>query len=64
MNQQTQTIGFIGLGLMGSRMAIRLLEAGYPLTVYNRIVRGPNPLPTAGPGSPTRPRSWPERWRW
>jgi 3-hydroxyisobutyrate dehydrogenase-like beta-hydroxyacid dehydrogenase len=36
MNQQTPAIGFIGLGLMGSRMATRLLEAGYPLTVHNR----------------------------
>lgn len=31
-----QTIGFIGLGAMGSRMAKRLLEAGYRLQVYNR----------------------------
>ena len=29
-------IGFIGLGLMGQHMARRLLEAGYPLTVWNR----------------------------
>jgi 3-hydroxyisobutyrate dehydrogenase-like beta-hydroxyacid dehydrogenase len=29
-------IGFIGLGGMGSRMATRLLDAGYPLHVYNR----------------------------
>jgi 3-hydroxyisobutyrate dehydrogenase-like beta-hydroxyacid dehydrogenase len=29
-------IGFIGLGTMGSRMAQRLLKAGYPLVVYNR----------------------------
>jgi 3-hydroxyisobutyrate dehydrogenase-like beta-hydroxyacid dehydrogenase len=36
MNQQTPTIGFIGLGLMGGRMAGRLLGAGYTLTVYNR----------------------------
>jgi 3-hydroxyisobutyrate dehydrogenase-like beta-hydroxyacid dehydrogenase len=28
-------IGFIGLGAMGSRMASRLLDAGYPMTVYN-----------------------------
>jgi len=31
-----QSIGFIGLGHMGIRMANRLLEAGFPLTVYNR----------------------------
>jgi 3-hydroxyisobutyrate dehydrogenase len=29
-------LGFIGLGAMGSRMARRLLDAGYDLTVYNR----------------------------
>src|ERR1700676_3476274 len=29
-------IGFIGLGGMGSRMATRLLAAGYHVTVYNR----------------------------
>ncbi len=29
-------IGFIGLGLMGSPMAARLLKAGYPLAVFNR----------------------------
>jgi 3-hydroxyisobutyrate dehydrogenase len=29
-------LGFIGLGGMGSRMAGRLLAAGYDLTVYNR----------------------------
>jgi 3-hydroxyisobutyrate dehydrogenase-like beta-hydroxyacid dehydrogenase len=29
-------VGFIGMGGMGSRMATRLLEAGYGLTIYNR----------------------------
>jgi 3-hydroxyisobutyrate dehydrogenase len=29
-------VGFIGLGGMGSRMASRLLAAGYSLTIYNR----------------------------
>lgn len=29
-------IGFIGIGVMGSRMVKRLLEAGYAVTVYNR----------------------------
>jgi 3-hydroxyisobutyrate dehydrogenase-like beta-hydroxyacid dehydrogenase len=29
-------IGFVGLGGMGVRMAARLADAGYPLTVYNR----------------------------
>ncbi len=29
-------LGFIGLGYMGSRIAKRLLGAGYPLIVFNR----------------------------
>ena len=29
-------IGFIGMGHMGSHMASRLIQAGYPLTVYDR----------------------------
>ncbi|MFI5269369.1 MAG: NAD(P)-dependent oxidoreductase, partial [Chloroflexota bacterium] len=29
-------VGFIGMGRMGSAMARRLLDAGYPLTVYDR----------------------------
>lgn len=31
-----EKVGFIGLGLMGLPMATRLLEAGFPLTVWNR----------------------------
>ena len=34
--QQRPRLGFIGLGGMGSRMATRLLAAGYELTIYNR----------------------------
>ena len=30
-------LGFIGLGYMGSRIAKRLLGAGYLLVVFNRI---------------------------
>lgn len=33
---QTKTIGYIGLGLMGKPMAHNLLKAGYPLVVHNR----------------------------
>jgi 3-hydroxyisobutyrate dehydrogenase-like beta-hydroxyacid dehydrogenase len=29
-------VALIGLGLMGSGMARRLLAGGFPLTVYNR----------------------------
>ena len=31
-----QRIGFIGIGLMGRHMALHLLKAGHPLTVWNR----------------------------
>src|SRR5262249_52542054 len=31
-----QTIGFIGLGIMGRPMAKNLLKAGYPLVVHSR----------------------------
>jgi 3-hydroxyisobutyrate dehydrogenase-like beta-hydroxyacid dehydrogenase len=38
MSSQTtlSRIGFIGLGIMGSRMAANLAAAGFPLTVWNR----------------------------
>ncbi len=35
-----QTVGFIGLGIMGRPMAKNLLKAGYPLVVHSRS-RGP-----------------------
>ena len=31
-----EAVGFIGLGIMGSRQAANLAKAGYELTVYNR----------------------------
>jgi 3-hydroxyisobutyrate dehydrogenase-like beta-hydroxyacid dehydrogenase len=43
-----QTIGFIGLGLMGSRMVARLLDAGHRLLVYNRTVDKARTLLDAG----------------
>lgn len=36
MSNHDLTVGWIGLGNMGLPMSGRLLEAGYPLTVYNR----------------------------
>lgn len=36
MTERSAVVGFVGLGAMGSRMATRLLDAGYPLVVYNR----------------------------
>ena len=34
--EQKMKIGFIGLGIMGSKMAMRLASAGYELIVFNR----------------------------
>jgi 2-hydroxy-3-oxopropionate reductase len=33
---ERETVGFIGLGIMGRPMALNLLRAGYPLVVHNR----------------------------
>jgi 3-hydroxyisobutyrate dehydrogenase-like beta-hydroxyacid dehydrogenase len=33
-NQSTERIGFLGLGIMGSRMAANVARAGYPLAVW------------------------------
>jgi len=43
-----QRIGFIGIGLMGQHMARLLLEAGHPLTVWNRTKNKAQALLTAG----------------
>lgn len=44
----TKKIGFIGLGIMGGRMALNLLRAGYSLTVYNRTLEKTQPVAKAG----------------
>ncbi|TCJ96074.1 UNVERIFIED_ORG: 3-hydroxyisobutyrate dehydrogenase [Anoxybacillus amylolyticus] len=41
-------VGFIGLGVMGLRMARRLLEAGFNVTVYNRTTEKAVPLVNLG----------------
>ncbi|MCB0162893.1 MAG: NAD(P)-dependent oxidoreductase [Anaerolineae bacterium] len=43
-----QNIGFIGLGRMGMPMALNLIRAGYPVTVYNRTPDKTAPLAEAG----------------
>lgn len=43
-----ERIGFIGLGIMGKPMALRLLKAGYPLTVVERTSAGTQELIAAG----------------
>jgi 3-hydroxyisobutyrate dehydrogenase-like beta-hydroxyacid dehydrogenase len=41
-------VGFIGLGHMGSAMALNLIKAGHHLTVYNRTRTKAEPLISAG----------------
>ena len=43
-----QRIGFIGIGLMGQHMARHLLDAGHPLTVWNRTKNKAQELLSAG----------------
>ncbi|MEO0947856.1 MAG: NAD(P)-dependent oxidoreductase [Cyanobacteria bacterium J06641_5] len=48
-------IGFIGLGIMGSRMAANLHDRGYELVVYNRSPQKTEPLVAAGAVAATNP---------
>ncbi len=43
-----QSVALLGLGTMGAGMAINLLKAGFPLTVYNRTSARTKPLADAG----------------
>ena len=43
-----ESIGFIGLGIMGGAMAANVLRAGYDLTVWNRTPGRITPLAEAG----------------
>ncbi len=46
--QTKPAIAFIGIGLMGSRMATRLLQAGYPVAIFNRSPGKCEPLAEYG----------------
>jgi len=41
-------LGFLGLGKMGAPMALRLLETGFPLTVWNRTIEKTETLTESG----------------
>jgi 3-hydroxyisobutyrate dehydrogenase-like beta-hydroxyacid dehydrogenase len=41
MTQETETVGFVGAGLMGHGMARNIVEKGYPLTVIAHRNRAP-----------------------
>ena len=50
-----ESIGFIGLGIMGGAMAANVLRAGYDLTVWNRTPGRITPLAEAGAAVATGP---------
>ena len=49
-------IAFLGLGAMGSRMAINLVQAGHSLHVWNRTRERCNPLVDMGATAHDSPR--------
>lgn len=49
-------VAFVGLGIMGSGMARRLLSEGFPLTVYNRNPEKCTPFVLDGAMAATTPR--------
>ena len=53
----TPRIAFLGLGIMGAGMAGRLLDAGFPLTVYNRSAARTHALEARGALVAESPRS-------
>lgn len=50
-----ETVGFIGLGIMGAGMAANLLKAGFNLTVWNRTPEKMAPLMAEGAGGASSP---------
>ena len=50
-----QRLGFIGLGLMGTAMSLRLLEKGWPLTVWNLEPDRVPPIVEAGANAAPSP---------
>ncbi len=55
MPQDTPTIGWIGIGRMGSAMAERLLKAGRAIKVWNRTRAKAEPLAALGATIVDRP---------
>src|SRR5512139_1457912 len=48
MESKMERVAFIGLGIMGKPMALHLLQAGYPLSIFNRSPGPQNELVAAG----------------
>jgi len=52
-----KTVAVIGLGAMGSRIALNLLKAGYSVVVHNRTIEKAQPLIEHGATLATSPRA-------
>jgi 2-hydroxy-3-oxopropionate reductase len=61
MKTADEHIGFIGLGNMGGAIALRLLHAGYPMTVLDLDDEKMSPLVRAGGGIAATPKQVGER---
>ncbi len=48
MNKQSYRLGFVGIGLMGRPMTLRLLQAGFHVNVWNRTAEKLDSVITAG----------------
>jgi 3-hydroxyisobutyrate dehydrogenase len=48
MSNKKYTLGFIGIGLMGKPMTLRLLDAGFKVNVWNRTAEKLKPVTDAG----------------
>jgi 3-hydroxyisobutyrate dehydrogenase len=55
--QRTPRLGFVGLGLMGSAMTLRLLERGWSVTVWNLEPERVPPIVAAGATEAGSPRA-------
>jgi 2-hydroxy-3-oxopropionate reductase len=56
-----ETIGFIGLGIMGKPMAYNLMKAGYKLVVTNRSPAPMDELAARGATAVGNPQAVPRR---
>jgi|FLYL01.1.fsa_nt_gi 3-hydroxyisobutyrate dehydrogenase len=59
----TESVGFVGLGIMGSGMARNLVEKGHRVVVWNRTASKAAPLVEAGAEAAATPREVAERCR-
>lgn len=56
-----EKIGFMGLGIMGSAMALNIAKAGYPLAVYNRTPKDTGALADLGVQTAPSPKALAEK---